>query len=136
MRIVVDTNVLVSGLINPYGSPGRVIDELLVGTLVPLHDDRMLAEYRDVLRRARFGFDRDRVDALLDFLAFVGEPVSGSCLQIALPDAGDLPFLEVAVAGGADAIVTGNGRHFIPTTGVHCRPILTPRELLLTLAAR
>lgn len=51
MRIVLDTNVLVSGLLNPHGSPGRLLDHFLAGDITLLVDDRILAEYGEVLRR-------------------------------------------------------------------------------------
>lgn len=130
MRVVIDTNVLVSGLINPHGAPGRVVDGILAGNLVPLFDDRILAEYRNVLHRPRFGFDPADVDALLDYIEAHGEPMTAPPLHITLPDPSDLPFLEVAHAGMAEKLVTGNGRHFIPTSGSHTVSVLSPSELL------
>jgi uncharacterized protein len=41
-----------------------------------------------------------------------GEHVSGSPLSVDLPDVDDLSFLEIAVSGGADALVAGNAKHF------------------------
>ena len=55
MRIVVDTNVLVSGLLSPHGPPGRMVDGIVAEELVVLFDDRILDEYRDVLGSPRFG---------------------------------------------------------------------------------
>ncbi len=50
MRIVVDTNVLVSGLINADGPPGLVVNRVLSRSVIALYDSRMLAEYREVPR--------------------------------------------------------------------------------------
>jgi len=130
MRVVVDTNVVVSGLLNPRGTPGRVVDLLLLGAVVPLVDDRILAEYHDVLRRPTFGFRARDVDTLLRFLRTEGEHVTAPPLRVASADPADLPFVEVAVAGAADALVTGNARHFDPIAGTHDIDILTPAELL------
>jgi predicted nucleic acid-binding protein len=44
LRIVLDTNVLVSGLLSPHGPPGRIFDLLLGGKLTLVFDDRLLAE--------------------------------------------------------------------------------------------
>jgi uncharacterized protein len=55
-------------------------------------------------------------------------------LDVTLPDADDLPFLELAVAGRADALVTGNARHFHPSAGSHEIPILAPRNALQWMA--
>ena len=51
MRIVLDTNVLVSGLLNPNGTPGRILDLILGRYLTLLYDDRIIGEYSDVLAR-------------------------------------------------------------------------------------
>lgn len=112
MKIVLDTNVLVSGLLSPHGHPGRVLDLLLSGKVTLLHDDRILSEYREVLLRPRFGFDPNDVEILVAYLRAEGLAVASPPLPLSLPDPDDLPFLEVAVTGRADALVTGNLAHF------------------------
>ena len=112
MRIVVDTNVLVSGLLNPRGAPGRIVDLLLAGHVSLLVDDRIQAEYHEVLRRGRFGFDVRDVGALLAFIDATATHVHGTPLAERLSDTDDEPFLEAAIAGEADGLVTGNVRHF------------------------
>ncbi len=134
MRVVLDTNVLVSGLLNPHGSPGRVLDLAVAGALVLLYDDRILAEYREVLSRARFGFSAVDVSTLLAVFEWSGEAVVAGPLEVELPDPDDLPFLEVAAAGEADALVTGNPRHFMPTRGKHRVKMLSPAELYAVLS--
>lgn len=114
MRIVLDTNVLVSGLLSPHGKPGRVVDLVTSGRVQLLFDDRIMSEYRAVLARARFGFDPHDVAVLLAFVAREGEALSGVPLSLSLPDPDDLPFVEVAAAGHAAALVTGNTSHFAP----------------------
>jgi putative PIN family toxin of toxin-antitoxin system len=134
VRIVLDTNVLVSGVLNPHGSPGRCLDLILDGDLTPLFDDRILAESRDVLLRPRFGFDPREVGLLVDYFIAEGEALGAPPLDITLPDPDDLAFLEVAIAGNADALVTGNLRHF-PREAVSGRvEILAPSQLLQRLA--
>ena len=54
--VVLDTNVLVSALLNSFGAPGRVLDLVLAGELTVAHDDRVLAEWRQVLNGGMFGF--------------------------------------------------------------------------------
>lgn len=112
MRIVLDTNVLVAGLLNPSGNPGRTLDLFLAGELTLLVDDRILAEYRAVLRRPKFGFDAGDVSDLLDHIEAESARVAAPPLGLELPDERDLPFLEVVVAGHAEALVTGNIRDF------------------------
>jgi putative PIN family toxin of toxin-antitoxin system len=127
MRIVLDTNVLVSALLNPFGAPGRVLDLILAGAVTIVYDDRILAEYREVLLRPRFGFEKPQVQRLLEYLIFTGEGVSASPLNAEAPDADDLPFAEVAVSGNADALVKGNPAHFAFITHL---PVLSPAEFL------
>jgi putative PIN family toxin of toxin-antitoxin system len=129
MRVVIDTNVLVSGIINPHGPPGRIVDSIVSLALTPLYDDRILSEYRDVLLRPVFGFRRNDVSVLLDFIEFSGEYITTGPVNLVLPDPDDLPFVEVAMAGSADALVTGNTKHFIPARR-HGVSILTPAALL------
>lgn len=112
MRIVLDTNVIVSGLLNPEGNPGRIVDLLLAGEVTLLADDRILAEYRGVLRRSKFGFDAVDVSDFLDLLEAVSERVAASPLGVKLPDESDRAFLEVALSARADSLITGNVRHF------------------------
>jgi putative PIN family toxin of toxin-antitoxin system len=129
MRIVVDTNVLVSGLLSPHGPPGRIVDGVVSEELVVLFDDRILDEYRDVLARPKFGFGARDIDDLLDQIVAAGEHVSASPLTVKLPDVDDLPFLEVAAAGKADALVTGNTKHF-PRSARCGVVVLTPAQLI------
>ena len=130
MRVVVDTNVLVSGVMNPHGPPGRIVDLMLSDAFVVLLDDRILSEYREVLLRPEFGFQHGDVDTLLDYLHRAGEHVLARHAELLLPDASDLPFLEVAASGHADALITGNVKHFKPRRGQHSVHVLTPAGFL------
>jgi len=112
MRIVLDTNVLVSGLLRPDGVPGQVVDYLYARAFLVLYDARILGEYREVLARPRLDIAQEDAAAVCAFIEAHGVPVQALPLSIALPDRDDLPFVEVAVAGVADAIVTGNAAHF------------------------
>jgi putative PIN family toxin of toxin-antitoxin system len=112
VRIVLDTNVLISGLLNPNGNPGRVLDLFLANELTLLVDDRILAEYREVLRRPKFRFDPDDVAELLEFIDASSVRVVAPPLGMPQPDKQDQAFLEVGVAGRAECLVTGNARDF------------------------
>ena len=65
MRIVVDTNVLVSGLLSPFGPPGVVVAQIVSGSVRLCYDGRILAEYADVLHRETFPFSEANIAALL-----------------------------------------------------------------------
>jgi putative PIN family toxin of toxin-antitoxin system len=129
LRIVLDTNVLVSGVLHAAGPPGRIVDAVLGGDLTLLYDDRLMAEYAEVLARPRFAVPADRLATLLDALAASGEPVTAEPLALRLEDPDDLPFVEVALAGGADALVTGNRRHFTKARRLGVE-VVSPADLL------
>jgi len=130
MRVVIDTNVIVSGILNPHGSPGRIVNALLSEVITALYDDRVLEEYREVLLRPTFGFSSSNVETVLDFVESAGEYVSAKPLSLILPDRNDLPFLEVATSGGADALITGNMKHFTPRRGQHSVLVIAPSDFL------
>ena len=130
MRIVLDTNVLVSGILSPHGPPGRIVDLAMRGDLIILYDDRILAEYREVLGRPKFSFDPEDVAQVLDQLERAGDAISAAPLSLALRDEDDLPFLEVAVAGAADGLVTGNAGHYDAVRGSHAVRVISPRSLM------
>jgi putative PIN family toxin of toxin-antitoxin system len=123
VRIVLDTNVLVSGLLNPHGAPATIVGLVAEGSLVVCYDTRILLEYRDVLHRARFGFDPAAVESLLMQIQADGEPVTARPLRQGLADPSDEVFLEVAVAAGVRWLVTGNLRHFPPTRSGGVTPV-------------
>ncbi len=112
MRIVLDTNVLVSGLLNPYGPPGRIVLLAAAGDVQLCYDPRILGEYLDVLSRPKFAFHPEQVEALLDQICAEGESVVPRPLGHPLPDPDDDMFLEVAIGAAVDYLVTGNIRHY------------------------
>ncbi len=129
MKIVLDTNILVSGLLQALGPSGRIVRLAAAGVLTLCYDPRILAEYRDVLLRERFGFDPDRVATLLEQVRADGIPVAAGPLTARLPDPDDEPFLEVAVAARARCLVTGNLKHY-PVEAWQGVEVLSPREFV------
>jgi predicted nucleic acid-binding protein len=118
MRIVLDTNVLVSALLVGDGAgtaPRRVLRLCLEGGAVPLMGAALYAEYEDVLGRdelfARSPLSLAEREVLLDALmsACLWTPVY-YLWRPNLPDAGDDHLVELALAGGAEWIVTANIR--------------------------
>lgn len=112
MIIVLNTNVLVSGLLKPHSKPAMVLRLLATGALHVAYDERILAEYREVLRPPKFPFSSEQIRALLDQIETEGVPVAALPLKFQLPDPDDAPFLEVALAARADCLITGNPRHY------------------------
>ncbi|MFQ5641626.1 MAG: putative toxin-antitoxin system toxin component, PIN family, partial [bacterium] len=115
MITVVDTNVLVSATLNPFGKPAAIIKLILGGRLQIAYDTRMMMEYREVLNRPIFQFSKEKqITPLLTYIENAGNFVTSFPLHSALPDPDDQMFLEVAHTAKAEAIITGNKKHFPP----------------------
>lgn len=129
MKAVIDTNVLVSGLMKRGKTPpAQVVDDVFAGVLVVLYDLRIRDEYGDVLARPELRIPSEMVATLLAHIDSKGLVVHGARFAAAqLPDATDQPFADVAFSGGADILITGNIRHF--PVGDLIR-VVTPRQWL------
>lgn len=124
---VLDTIVLVSGLLSPLGPPGRLVDVVLNRRLRLAFDDRLELEYREVLARPKLGIERVRREAFLAILQFQQHEAAAPWPYGEPPDPDDVPFLEVAHQTSVRVLVTGNLRHF-PAS---CRGpinVLSPRS--------
>lgn len=129
MRVVLDTNVLVSGLLSASGPPAWILEAVMTGDLTLVFDSSIREEYEDVLRREEFGFSSSDVDHLLAALDRFGLLVSAAppCPS-PLPDPDDEPFLAVATATAA-VLVTGNLRHY-PAAAIGDVVVQTPRQFI------
>lgn len=128
MRVVVDTNVLVSSLLTPHGPASVVVGLALARVVQPLVDGRMLDEYEEVLRRPEFDFIPADVAALLGrwqqvAVMVTAAPIPGGLKG--LPDPDDGAFLEVAFSGNAEVLVTSNLKHY-PERCRHGIAVVTP----------
>jgi putative PIN family toxin of toxin-antitoxin system len=146
LRVVVDTNILWSGLrhiIEPaygYGAAFRVLLAVFDLRVTPLLSVALCLEYEDVLHRpdflAKAGLTTAEVDQLLTDLIDLVEPVAPIWFRCRglLTDPGDEHVLECAVNGHADVLVTSNTRDFAAAArfGV---AVMTPAEFLQRLDA-
>lgn len=128
MRVVVDTNVLVSSQLTPHGTASVVVGLALARALQPLVDGRMLDEHEEVLRRPEFGFSPADVVAFMDrwkqvAVMVTAAPIPGG--MKGLPDPDDAAFLEVAFSGKAVVLVTNNLKHY-PERCRHGIDVVTP----------
>ena len=112
MLIVLDTNVLVSGLLTPFGVCGTIVRMITTEDINIFYDARIICEYRDVLYRPKFSFNLNHVSVLLEYLEHSGTAVAASPLKHSLPDRDDDCFLETALMAKSDYLVTGNTAHF------------------------
>lgn len=124
---VLDTNVLVSALLNGESVPAQVVNEARDGDITPLYSEGILAEYEDVLHRAKFPFEKDEIDDLLSII-HDGVRVDAGDIRIELGDRDDIVFYAVVMEKRKETeayLVTGNMRHFPKETFV-----VTPREMI------
>jgi putative PIN family toxin of toxin-antitoxin system len=136
MRVVVDTGVLVSALIQPRGTIGDVLRALRNGRFTIIYSTDMIVEIIDVLGRpkiqSKYHIQPDDITALINLIRLRGELVVPKQTVTACRDPKDNKFLEAALAGTADAVVTGDDDLFVlnPYEGID---ILRPAELIARL---
>jgi putative PIN family toxin of toxin-antitoxin system len=129
IRAVIDTNVLVSGLIAPTGNVALILLAIHQGMLRPCFSADILEEYAEVLVRPKFAFPPDEIDALRAMFRSVGELIKPEGPPPVLPDPDDAKFLQCAATAQAEYIVTGNKRHF-PLPGDGLPLVVSAGELL------
>lgn len=115
LRVVLDTNVLLSGIAYPASVPGRILAAWRHGSVDVLLSAYILEELRRVLPRLthRHGLTTAEIDDLVDVLSFQAEIVEPlPCAEADLRDAGDQPVLGTLLAAragsGADCLITGD----------------------------
>jgi len=111
IRAVIDTNLLVSGLLNETGAPAKLILRWLKGQFEILISDEIVAEYVYILHHLP-EVDRRKADDLLGELHTSGIRVVITGALKACKDGDDDKFLETAVTGQAEYLVTKNTKHF------------------------
>ena len=129
-RAVFDTNVVVSGFLSPAGPPGRIVEWLRNGSAQAVLDDRIMAEYAEVLARPVFRLPVVEVELVLAAIRARSFWVEAGAARIVrgLPDPDDAPFLECALTSGVP-LVTGNIRHF-PKSAAKNTTVITPAQFV------
>lgn len=129
LRIVLDTNVLLSALMFQAGSLSWLRDAWQSETLVPLASHDTTSELIRVLTYPKFRLSNDeREDLLADYLPWCETITISSPPDV--PDCRDpldRPFLELALAAGAEALVTGD-KDLLVLAPAFSIPILNPRD--------
>jgi uncharacterized protein len=133
IRVVLDTNILVSALLQPLGPPAQVFVLALGGSIQLCVSGSVYAEYEEVISRPRFARSADLIAATLQAIRENGIWVRPTERVTACADPDDNIFLECAQAANADYVVTGNLKHF-PPSWAESR-VVTPRWLLDNLTA-
>lgn len=125
---VIDTNVLVSAMLKWNSVPGSVMELVFAGSIIPILNDSIAEEYRDVLSRPKFHFTEEIIHDVLENIQRKGIYIDAESADIELPDPKDKIFYEIVMEERKteDAyLVTGNIKHFPQ------KPfIVTPREMI------
>lgn len=128
---VLDTNVLVSAVISSSGYPYDILRLIQSGNVIPIYDERMLNEYKEV-----FHYDKLKISEETFQQTFTLILKSGLLIQdvettkAQLLDQSDIPFFEVKESSEEfdSVLVTGNLKHYPEQ-----RDIITPKEFILLL---
>ncbi len=135
MRVIVDTNIIVSGLISPAGPPGKIVDALLQGFLVPVMSSATLAELEAVLMRPRLRtlFERAGVEVAEFLTEFreLAEIIDPTPVDISVRDENDRIFLDLAATRPpVEFLITGDRdfdrRHYADV------PVISPALFVRT----
>lgn len=128
IRIVLDTNALVSGLLSPADPPGRIVDLVTRRQIHIVYCDEILIEYIDVLSRRELRIRPDAADSLLGEIRNRGTNVAVGPWPLSVPDESDSIFLCTASEGDA-VLITGNLRHYPPKVRLDVE-VATPRDFV------
>ena len=112
IRVVFDTNVMVSAMLNASGTPAYVLRFALHRHVQLCVSEAILDEYEAVLRRPKFRLSPQTVTAMMKSIRAVAAKINPAMILSVSADEADNRFLECAEAAGADYIVTGNKQHF------------------------
>lgn len=128
MRVVLDTNIFVSALLG--GRLGIILDEWRAGKWTLIVSEAIMREYLAVLQRPKFGITTEELTATMDYLFKKAEFVSpAQSVDVVHDDPSDNKFLEAAVEGDADFIVSGD-THLLALGTFHNVVILSGRDFI------
>ena len=135
MKVVLDTNVLLSGLMVPEGTPGRIVAAWFDARFEVAMSLDQLAEIGRVLEypkiRRKLGWDEERIELFIKQLYIRSEVVELGPISVQVPrDPDDAPILATLAAAKADVLVTGDGDLLALRTRF---PIETPAEFVRRL---
>lgn len=136
-KVVLDTNIFVSGLINEQGLPGKILKVWREGFFLLIISPDIIEEITRVLKEKEFserGITKDDINALsFAFLLNAITIIPTIKVTIIKEDPEDNKFLECALAGKADYIVSGDKKHLQPLKKVQGILILSPARFLANI---
>ena len=133
LRVVLDTNVVVSALLRQKGAPSAILDAATSKQFRSYVSESLLDEYREVLTRGYLRLDQRRAAKFIADFQGVAIFVVPQKKVAASRDPDDDRVLECALEARADFIVTGNIRDF--PAQFHGVRVVTPRDFLFVLGS-
>ena len=135
MRVVLDTNVLISALISSAGPPGQLLSAVKRGDLALVTSEYQLEELREVLGREKLRryIRSEEARDLIDNLESVGSLIRELPDCELSPDPADNPILATAIAGEADLIVSGDKADMLALGHADGNKIVNPAKALTRL---
>lgn len=132
MRVVLDTNILISALITRNTPPDKLYQAWLRGEIELIVSDAQIAEIHDVLSRPRLRrfIDKDEADAIVENIDTRALIITELPVVTLSPDPKDNPILVSAIRGKAELIVSGDKKHLLALGDVNGIPVITAREAL------
>ena len=135
MKIVLDTNVLLSGLMAPEGAPGRIVKAWFDARFDVVMSVEQLGEIARTLRypkiQRKLAWDEQRIEQFIRQLYIRAEVIESHATSVEVPrDPKDTPILATLIVSGADVLVSGD-RDLLELRGEH--PIQTPAEFVRRL---
>lgn len=128
MRIVLDTNIFISAVLG--GRLGVILDEWKAGKFKLIVTDAIAHEYLEVVNRPKFRIPEEEIIAVTDYLLQVAEFVTPEeTIHVIVADLTDNKFIEAAVAGKVNFIVSGD-THLLELKSFRDIPIITGREFV------
>ena len=125
---VIDTNVLVSAFLKENSIPHYVINAMYAGTIIPIYNAEIIAEYTAVLHRPKFCFPPAAVNIAVNAIQEIGLKFDGIPVKEPMPDPKDIVFYAVTLHARKQFetyLITGNIKHFPANPFV-----VTPRQFL------
>ena len=125
LKVIIDTNVIISAALSPKGNAARIINIIDDNQEIQIFfSSEILDEYKEVLSRERLNIKPEAQICIINTIIKVGMLIKPTGSEIPLPDESDRNFYDTALEAGA-TLITGNKKHY-PAENF----IVTPAEFL------
>jgi uncharacterized protein len=141
MKVVLDTNILISAFITPNGEPAQVVKLLQTEDFYLILSADVFKEIERVIQypklRRLYHYTDEQVEAFLEGIRRIAIWIAETeRLAVVDADESDNRFIELAVAGSARYIITGDKRHLLKIRRYQSIEIVSPTEFLALIKAK